>query len=92
MLAEEKNERDRLKKRVYAILDAAGGLVKKALDESEDYLDVIRAANSALLNPRIKNEQRKAMAIDRIRRQCRAVIERSAAVQRDKSTPAFLTL
>lgn len=50
------------------------------MDESEDYLDVIRAVNNALLNPRIKNEQRKAMAINRIRQQCRAVIERSAAV------------
>jgi hypothetical protein len=83
LLAEERNESERLKKRVYAILDAAGGLVKKALDESEDYLDVIRAVNSALLNPRIKNEQRKAAAIDRIRRQCGAVIERSQKVHED---------
>jgi len=80
LLAEERNEHDRLMTRVYAIVDTAGALVKKALDESEDYLDVIRAVNSALLNPRIKNEQRKAMAIDRIRQRCRAVIERSAAI------------
>jgi len=78
-LAEERNERDRVTRRVYAILDTAGGLAKKALDESEDYLKLIRAVNSALLNPRIKNEQRKAMAIERIRRQCRQAIERGAA-------------
>jgi hypothetical protein len=83
LLAEERSEQDRVKKRVYAILDAAGALVKKALDESEDYLDLISAVNSALLNPRIKNEQRKAVTIDRIRRQCRAAIERSAAVHGD---------
>ena len=75
-----RNESERVKKRVYAILDAAAGLVKKALDESEDYLDLIRAVNSALLNPRIKNEQRKAMAIDKIRQQCKAATERGAAV------------
>jgi hypothetical protein len=80
LLAEEKNEQDRLRKHVHAIIDAAGGLVKKALDESENSLDVIRAISGALLNPRIKNEQRRAMAIDSIRRLCRAAIERSAAV------------
>ena len=74
-LAEERNERDRVMRRVYAILDMAGGLAKKALDESEDYLNLIRAVNNALLNPRIKNEQRKAMAIERIRGQCRQAIE-----------------
>jgi hypothetical protein len=82
-LAEERNESERLKKRVYAILDAAAGLVKKALDESEDYLDLIRAVNSALLNPRIKNEQKKAIAIDRIRWQCREAIGRSQVVHED---------
>ncbi|MGD0231247.1 MAG: hypothetical protein ABSC19_12960 [Syntrophorhabdales bacterium] len=87
LLAEERNESERVKKRVYAILDAAGGLAKKALDESEDYLDLIRAVNSALLNPRIKNEQRKAMAIERIRRQCKAAIE-SGAVTHEANNAA----
>jgi hypothetical protein len=80
LLTEERSKRDRLMRRVYAILDVAGALVKKALDESEDYLNVIRAVNGALLNPRIKNEQRKSAAIDNIRRQCRETIERSQAV------------
>ncbi len=82
-LAEERNERDRVMRRVYAILDMAGGLAKKALDESEDYLNLIRAVNNALLNPRIKNEQRKAMAIERIRGQCRQAIERGQAIHED---------
>jgi len=82
-LAEERNEHDRLRRRVHAIIDTAGSLVRAVLDESEDYLGVIHAVNNALLNPRNKNEKRKAMAIDRIRQQCRAVIERGTTAHED---------
>ena len=76
-LAEERNEHDHLRRRIHSVLDAAGGLVKTVLDESEDYLAVIHAVNNVLLNPRNKNEKRKAVAIDRIRQQCKAAIERT---------------
>jgi hypothetical protein len=82
-LAEERNEHDRLRRRVYTIVDTAGGLVKKVLDESEEYLRFIHAINRTLLNPRIKNERRKALAIDKIRQECKAIIERNTTIHEE---------
>ncbi|OPY85488.1 MAG: hypothetical protein A4E65_00113 [Syntrophorhabdus sp. PtaU1.Bin153] len=79
VLAEERSEHDAFRRSVYVITEAAGGLVQKVLDESEGYLETIQAISKALLNPRIKNERMKALAIDRIRQECKSVIERATA-------------
>jgi len=86
LLAEERLDHARFKKRVYAIIDTTGGFVQKLLDESEGYLNIIQAINKTLLNPRIKNERKKALAIDQIRRTCKSIIEQSMTVHEDNKT------
>ncbi|MGD0233900.1 MAG: hypothetical protein ABSC55_05105, partial [Syntrophorhabdales bacterium] len=80
LVAEQENNHAQFRRRVLAILDTAGGLVKKVLDESEEYLNVIHTINKALLNPRIKNERRKALALAAIRQTCKVIIEQNTPI------------
>lgn len=79
LLAKERNEHDAFRRHTYVTIHTVGGLVKKVLDESEGYLQTIQAINKTLLNPRIKNERMQALTIDKIRQECKSIIERDMA-------------
>lgn len=61
----------------------AEALVHKLIDESERYLEVIHGIQNALLNPRVKNEKRALLAVDRIRQECKSIIESGSAAHEE---------
>lgn len=78
-LAEAEAKSARIERRSSLLSAATEALFNKLVGESGQYLEVIRGIRSILLNPRLKNEKIALLAMDRIRQECKTIIEDGSA-------------
>ena len=82
-LAEEEAKSVRIERRLYSFVGAIEALANKLIHESGQYLEVIRGIQNKLLNPRVKNEKRALLTVERIRQECKSIIESGSAIHEE---------